>query len=64
LEWRVKVELFEEIRREYEFGEGTILGVSLSYPMTKKKWQSSVSILKRELTMSGCWTSCAVPPRD
>lgn len=28
MDWRAKVELFEEIRREYEFGEGTILGVS------------------------------------
>lgn len=28
MDWRVKVELFEEIRREYEFGVGTILGVA------------------------------------
>jgi transposase len=28
LDWRVKVELFETIRREYEFGEGTIRGVA------------------------------------
>jgi transposase len=28
LEWRKKVELFEIIRREYEFGEGTISGVA------------------------------------
>jgi len=28
LDWRTKVELFEEIRREYEFGEGTIKGVA------------------------------------
>jgi transposase len=28
LEWRAKVELFEEIRREYEFGVGTIKGVA------------------------------------
>jgi hypothetical protein len=28
LDWRAKVELFEEIRREYEFGVGTILGVA------------------------------------
>jgi hypothetical protein len=26
LDWRAKVELFEEIRREYEFGIGTIAG--------------------------------------
>ncbi|MEW6736204.1 MAG: IS21 family transposase [Acidobacteriota bacterium] len=28
MEWSVKVKLFEEIRREYEFGEGTIKGVA------------------------------------
>jgi transposase len=28
LDWRAKVELFEEIRREYEFGVGTIAGVA------------------------------------
>src|SRR5579863_2128978 len=28
LEWRAKVELFEEIGREYEFGVGTIAGVA------------------------------------
>lgn len=28
VDWRAKVELFEEIRREYEFGAGTVLGVA------------------------------------
>lgn len=28
MDWRVKVELFEEIRREYEFGVGSIKGVA------------------------------------
>jgi hypothetical protein len=28
LDWRAKVELFEQIRREYEFGAGTIQGVA------------------------------------
>jgi transposase len=28
LDWRSKVEIFEQIRREYEFGEGTIQGVA------------------------------------
>jgi hypothetical protein len=28
MEWRAKVELFEKIRREYEFGIGTISGVA------------------------------------
>ena len=28
MDWRSKVEMFEEIRREYEFGVGTIAGVA------------------------------------
>ena len=28
MDWRAKVEMFEEIRREYEFGVGTIAGVA------------------------------------
>ena len=28
MDWRSKVEMFEEIRREYEFGIGTIAGVA------------------------------------
>ena len=28
MDWRTKVELFEQIRREYEFGIGTIAGVA------------------------------------
>lgn len=28
MDWRTKVELFEQIRREYEFGVGSIVGVS------------------------------------
>lgn len=28
MERRTKVELFEQIRREYEFGEGTVLGIA------------------------------------
>jgi hypothetical protein len=28
LDWRAKVELFEQIRREYEFGAGTIIGIA------------------------------------
>ena len=28
MDWRAKLEIFEEIRREYEFGIGTIAGVA------------------------------------
>jgi hypothetical protein len=28
MERKAKVELFEQIRREYEFGDGTVLGIA------------------------------------
>src|ERR1700689_3227846 len=28
LDWRAKVEMYEQIRREYEFGAGTIMGIA------------------------------------
>jgi hypothetical protein len=28
LDWRAKVELYEQIRREYEFGVGLVIGVA------------------------------------
>ena len=28
MDWRAKVELYEQIRREYEFGAGTIIGIA------------------------------------
>ena len=28
MDWRAKVELYEQIRREYEFGAGSIIGVA------------------------------------
>ena len=28
MDWRAKVELYEQIRREYEFGAGSVIGVA------------------------------------
>ena len=28
MDWRAKVELYEQIRREYEFGVGSVIGVA------------------------------------
>ena len=36
MEWRAKVELFEEIRREYQFGIGTISGVAHKLGMHRR----------------------------
>jgi ActR/RegA family two-component response regulator len=52
LDWRSKVELFERIRREYEFGIGTIAGVAkklgvhrrmVGFPLFRKRTAMSES---------------------
>lgn len=36
MERRAKVELFEQMRREYEFGEGTIRGVARKFGVHRR----------------------------
>jgi transposase len=36
VDWRAKVELFEQMRREYEFGVGTILGVARKFGVHRR----------------------------
>jgi hypothetical protein len=36
VDWRAKVELFEQIRREYEHGEGTIRGVAREFGVHRR----------------------------
>ncbi len=36
MDWRAKVELFEQIRREYEHGGGTIRGVARQYGVHRR----------------------------
>jgi hypothetical protein len=36
VDWRAKVELFEQIRREYEHGEGTIRGVARQFGVHRR----------------------------
>jgi ActR/RegA family two-component response regulator len=36
MEWRAKVKLFEEIRREHEFGVGTISGIAHKLGMHRR----------------------------
>ena len=43
MDWRGKVELFEQIRREYEFGVGTISGVAKKLSVHR----GSVALTKR-----------------
>jgi len=43
LNWRAKVELYEEIRREYEFGVGTIKGVSRKLGVHRRMVREAVA---------------------
>ena len=36
VEWSAKVELFEQLRREYEFGIGTIRGVARKFGVHRR----------------------------
>ena len=36
MDWRTKVELFEQMRREYEHGEGTIRGVARKFGVHRR----------------------------
>ena len=48
MDWRAKVELFEQIRREYEFGIGTIVGVATKLGVHRRMVEASVNTLRRE----------------
>lgn len=52
LDWRAKVELYEQIRREYEFGTGTIQGVSrklgVHRRMVREAIQSALPALRKK----------------
>jgi len=43
LDWGTKVELFEEIRREYEFGEGTIKGVARKLKVHRRMVREAIA---------------------
>jgi transposase len=43
MEWRAKVELFEEIRREYEFGIGSIRGVARKLGVHRRQVRQALS---------------------
>ena len=42
VDWRAKVELFEQIRREYEHGEGTIRGVARQFGVHRRMVRESL----------------------
>jgi transposase len=43
MEWRAKVELFEQIRREYEFGCGTIKGVAGKFGLHRRRVRQALA---------------------
>lgn len=53
MEWRTKVELFKQIRREYEFGVGTISGVAkklnIHRRMVREAIGSALPVLRKKV---------------
>ena len=43
MDWRAKVELYEQIRREYEFGIGTIAGVAKKVGVHRRMVREAIS---------------------
>ena len=43
MDWRAKVEIFEEIRREYEFGVGTIAGVARKLKVHRRMVRDAIA---------------------
>jgi transposase len=43
LDWRAKVEIFEQIRREYEFGVGTIAGVAKKLKVHRRMVRDAIA---------------------
>ena len=39
MEWSAKVELYEQLRREYEFGIGTIRGVARKFGVHRRQFR-------------------------
>jgi hypothetical protein len=48
LDWRAKVELFEQIRLEYEFGAGTIQGVARKLRVHRRLVREAIRSAIRE----------------
>ena len=42
MDWRTKVELYEQIRREYEFGTGSIIGVARKFGVHRRMVREAV----------------------
>lgn len=63
MDWRRKVELFEEIRREYEFGVGTIAGVAKKLSIHRRMVREAVAHAlpaRRKPTVRRAWKMDAV----
>jgi hypothetical protein len=53
MEWRAKVELFEEIRREYEFGIGTVRGVARKLGVHRRQVRQALADAQPECDEEG-----------
>ncbi len=47
MDWRAKVELYEQIRREYEFGVGSVIGVARKLGVHRRMVREAVRNVRR-----------------
>jgi len=66
LDWRAKVELYEQIRREYEFGVGSVIGVArklgVHRRMVREAVRSAVPARRKKSKRHGSTVSTASFP--
>ena len=43
MDWNAKVELFERLRREYEFGVGTVKGVAAKFGVHRRMVRQAIA---------------------
>ncbi len=43
MDWKAKVELFEQLRREYEFGIGTVVGVAAKFGVHRRMVRQAIA---------------------
>jgi len=58
LDWRTKVELYEQIRREYEFGSGSIIGVARKLGVHRRTVREEMLLLGKQQRADALRPSC------
>ena len=65
VDWKAKVDLFEQLRREHEFGIGTIAGVAAKFGVhrrvVRRAWSNNVAATDRNVkVLSSAFSASSV----